>query len=255
MVLTSSLPAGARRWYDDWATATLGKQTLLAVGVTEPLYLAAITELESRGVFARVSSPLGDTLALSAECLVLNTEVEQLSSSQGKRKLTVPSDAADLLRGMPCLDATQETYSDKVLPLDSWLVDRFTHGDLRRVIAAEHTGLLERPAREALESRFKSRSPQPWFENLLSATPTLELGVDIGDLSSVLLCSVPPTQASYLQRVGRAGRRDGNAMTVTLADGSSPHDLYFFEEVQEMLAGEVTPGASSSRRPRSCAGS
>ena len=57
----------------------------------------------------------------------------------------------------------------------------------------------------------------------------------------MLLCSVPPTQASYLQRVGRAGRRDGNALTTTLAEGNSPHDLYFFEDVQEMIAGEVTP--------------
>ena len=30
-------------------------------------------------------------------------------------------------------------------------------------------------------------------------------------------------------------------MTTTLADGNSPHDLYFFEQTQEMLAGEVTP--------------
>ena len=142
--------------------------------------------------------------------------------------------------GMPCLDAVHERYDD-VLPAGGWLIDRFSKGDLRRVIAAEHTGLLGREEREALEARFKAPQPRRWYENLLSATPTLELGVDIGDLSSVLLCSVPPTQASYLQRVGRAGRRDGNALTTTLAEGSSPHDLYFFEDVQEMIAGEVTP--------------
>lgn len=67
------------------------------------------------------------------------------------------------------------------------------------------------------------------------------MGVDIGDLSSVLLCSVPPNQAGFLQRIGRAGRRDGNAMTTTLADGNSPHDLYFFAETEEMIAGEVAP--------------
>ena len=90
-------------------------------------------------------------------------------------------------------------------------------------------------------SASRPEKPQPWYENLLSATPTLEMGVDIGDLSSVLLCAVPPNQASFLQRIGRAGRRDGNAMTTTLADGNSPHDLYFFEQTHEMLAGEVTP--------------
>ena len=76
---------------------------------------------------------------------------------------------------------------------------------------------------------------------LISATPTLEMGVDIGDLSSVMLCSVLPNQSSYLQRSGRAGRRDGNALALTLADGNNPHDLYFFDETNEMLRGEVTP--------------
>jgi DEAD/DEAH box helicase domain-containing protein len=53
---------------------------------------------------------------------------------------------------------------------------------------------------------------------------------------------VPPTQASYLQRVGRAGRRDGNALTVTVANAAS-HDLYFYAEPEGMMAGRVeTPG-------------
>ena len=30
-------------------------------------------------------------------------------------------------------------------------------------------------------------------------------------------------------------------MTTTLADGNSPHDLYFFAETEEMISGEVTP--------------
>ena len=53
------------------------------------------------------------------------------------------------------------------------MAKRFSGGSLRRVIPGEHTGLLERSEREALESRFKSDDPKPWFENLLSATPTL----------------------------------------------------------------------------------
>ena len=72
----------------------------------------------------------------------------------------------------------------KCNPAGGWLVERYSKGDLRRVIAAEHTGLLERKEREEIEARFKAKSPRPWYENLLSATPTLELGVDIGDLSS-----------------------------------------------------------------------
>jgi DEAD/DEAH box helicase domain-containing protein len=76
--------------------------------------------------------------------------------------------------------------------------------------------------------------------NLLSATSTLEMGINIGDLSSVLLASVPPEPANYLQRIGRAGRRDGNALVGTLVTGTA-HDLYFFSDPREMLQGQVNP--------------
>jgi hypothetical protein len=188
----------------------------------------------------RTASRRGDSIALAPDTLDLHTHTRSLQSTAGRRRLTVPAEVADHLIGMPCLDAPQEHYGE-VVEASEWWADRFSQGDLRRVIAAEHTGLLGREEREALEQRFKAGKPHPWYENLLSATPTLEMGVDIGDLSSVLLCAVPPNQASLLQRIGRAGRRDGNAMITTLADGNSPHDLYFFEQPQEMLAGEVTP--------------
>lgn len=120
----------------------------------------------------------------------------------------------------------------------------FLEGDIERVIGHEHTGLLSREDRERVEIQFKATGEQrqPWYENLLSATPTLEMGIDIGDLSSVILASVPPTQASYLQRIGRAGRSTGNSVTLTVANGH-PHDLYFFASPEEMMRGDVDPPA------------
>jgi DEAD/DEAH box helicase domain-containing protein len=87
-----------------------------------------------------------------------------------------------------------------------------------------------------------AREPRPGKVNLLSATPTLEMGIDIGDLSATLLCSVPPAQSNYLQRAGRAGRSTGNAFLLTLA-AARPHDLYFWASPREMVAGNVaSPG-------------
>jgi DEAD/DEAH box helicase domain-containing protein len=233
--------AGRRKtWFQLWFECTLGAQGLVAPGIAEAAYLEAIQVLEALGVLLRKPGRYGDAILLNPDQLQLYAKPQFLVSAQGKRHLTVPAEAAAALRGMPCLDAAHERYTE-VAPGGGWHAERFSRGDLRRVVAAEHTGLLERDEREALESRFKAKDAKPWYENLLSATPTLELGVDIGDLSSVMLCSVPPTQASFLQRVGRAGRRDGNALATTLADGSSPHDLYFFEETGEMLAGEIVP--------------
>jgi Helicase conserved C-terminal domain len=232
--------ARAATFYQTWLRASLGANGLLPRGSDDEIYGCAIDELVRQGILSRMSTDRADVLGLNADALVLETEVSKLVSSEGKRALVVPTNSAEALIGMPCLDATQECYS-KTIDAGGWLARRFSRGDLRRVFSAEHTGLLQRDQRETLELRFKAKITHPWYENLLSATPTLEMGVDIGDLSSVMLCSVPPNQASYLQRTGRAGRRDGNAFTTTLADGSSPHDLYFFEDTDEMLQGEVVP--------------
>ncbi len=239
--LASNGSNARQTWYDRWAIAVLGQQILLAKGMAADMYLKAFDLLVQDGVLIRTSHTLGDTLGLNPETLRISTDVAYIATRGGKRRLAVHREDAEHLLGMICLDAIDIQYEETMPKAASWWAERFSRGHVRRVIAAEHTGLLERPDREALEARFKDKSPKPWFENLLSATPTLEMGVDIGSLSSVLLCSVPPNQASFLQRVGRAGRRDGNALTTTLADGNSPHDLYFFAETQEMMAGEVTP--------------
>jgi hypothetical protein len=68
----------------------------------------------------------------------------------------------------------------------------------------------------------------------------MELGIDIGDLSAVLLTSVPRGPASYLQRVGRAGRLSGNALVAAFVP-SEPRALYYLEQPEAMLAGEVRP--------------
>ena len=118
----------------------------------------------------------------------------------------------------------------------------FSSGDLARINAREHTGLLERNDREALEIDFKRNKDtlHMWDPNVLSCTPTLEMGIDIGDLSTVILCSIPPAQPQFLQRTGRAGRKDGNALTLAVAN-ARPHDLYFYADPLDMMEGNVVP--------------
>ncbi|MAU84682.1 MAG: helicase [Gordonia sp.] len=117
--------------------------------------------------------------------------------------------------------------------------DMYRSGRIRRIVSAEHTGLLGRDEREEVEARF-TVGGSAGDPNILACTPTLELGIDIGDLSTVTLASLPRSTANYLQRVGRAGRSTGNAF-VLAAVPTSPRDLYFFSEPQHLLAGEVLP--------------
>jgi ATP-dependent Lhr-like helicase len=58
--------------------------------------------------------------------------------------------------------------------------------------------------RRAAEQAFASRQ-----NCVIVATSSLELGLDVGDLDRVIQIDAPPTVSSFLQRMGRTGRRDG----------------------------------------------
>jgi len=60
----------------------------------------------------------------------------------------------------------------------------------------------------------------------VAATPTLELGIDIGDLDSVILLNIPPTFSKYIQRTGRCGRRGQKAYIFTIL-GDDPISQYY----------------------------
>ena len=49
-----------------------------------------------------------------------------------------------------------------------------------------------------------------------AATLTLELGIDIGDLDSTIQLGAPYTSASFVQRLGRSGRRTGKSQMMFL---------------------------------------
>lgn len=101
-------------------------------------------------------------------------------------------------------------------------------------VMVHRAGLL-REERHEVEDKLKSGE----LEGVV-ATPTLELGIDIGLLDAVIMASPPPSFARYLQRAGRAGRRGrpGYIFTV-LAD--DPIDAYYEREPRRFFEQELTP--------------
>lgn len=138
---------------------------------------------------------------------------------------------------MHCLSKKCNAQTHEIVPFAE--EEALYQGTPWRATAREHTSNVASEQRGRIERSF-IHGKEPWDVNLLSATPTLEMGIDIGDLSSVLLGSMPPKQASYLQRIGRAGRRDGNALAMTIC-GADQHAQYFWADPQKMLAGAVEP--------------
>lgn len=101
-----------------------------------------------------------------------------------------------------------------------------------------HTADLSDASRSQIEARFSKGEV-----TALICTPTLEMGVDIGDLAAVLMVGFPPSPANYAQRAGRAGRSSKNrlATVVVLSSSVDPHDEYYYAIPCEMIVGQVTP--------------
>nr|WP_251019609.1 DEAD/DEAH box helicase [Streptomyces sp. ISL-11] len=65
----------------------------------------------------------------------------------------------------------------------------------------------------SLAAEERARSEQAFAEArdcVIVSTSTLELGIDVGDLDRVIQIDAPGTVASFLQRLGRTGRRPGS---------------------------------------------
>jgi DEAD/DEAH box helicase domain-containing protein len=247
-------------WYDTWLGRCLASTAPLVQEMSQDVWELVLSGLVESGVLEKKRFRATDVWGIRPDALRVTNRVERLRCTETGELLHVAAEQADDWSGVPGLKARGEGVYQRIAEVSEddtsassttvESLERFTqyyanlyqNGDVRRIVAREHTGLLDREEREQLERAFKADQPEPWAPNLLSCTPTLEMGIDVGDLSSAILCSVPPSRSNYLQRIGRVGRRDGNSLLLTLAEGR-PHDLYFFSNPPEMIDGEVeTPG-------------
>ena len=239
------VPVGSpRSWYATWT------RKCLRVAPTHAARLARVllARLAEAGILTATDTSSGGTVyGLPAGRVV----VSPLGETTGDDLLLVcdtcrtqlPAAAAtvDQLDNAPCpavgcpgrLRAGQR-------PAESFYRSMYAGAHVRRVDAHEHTSLLTADERAQVENGFKRPEQAPGDPNVLVATPTLEMGIDIGDLSTVMLGSLPATVASYVQRVGRAGRRSGSALALAYVPGRRSQ-LPILDAPDRLLNGSVAP--------------
>lgn len=147
-----------------------------------------------------------------------------------------------IIRQKLCPGITKEIPYSEFLALksDDHFFNLFKNGKPTRMITKEHTGALSDEEAKRIQDSFSAESQNERKVDVIVATPTLELGVDIGDLSSVGLYKSPPSAISYIQRVGRAGRRDGISFINTFFF-NSPVDEFYYRHPQDLIKGYFYP--------------
>lgn len=113
--------------------------------------------------------------------------------------------------------------------------------------AAELTGQTDRIDAQSRQARFQDvflgEQDVDVADGIevLSVTTTMEAGVDVGALNTVMLANMPPTRFNYQQRVGRAGRRASpTASAITVCRGRS-HDEHYFAHPDEITNAPTPP--------------
>jgi ATP-dependent Lhr-like helicase len=81
-----------------------------------------------------------------------------------------------------------------------------------------HHGSLDRAERKRAEAALRD----PDRATLVVSSPTLELGLDVGDIEHVVQVDPGPSVASLRQRLGRSGRRAGKLSRLTLLVREEP---------------------------------
>ncbi|MDY6845198.1 MAG: helicase-related protein, partial [Thermodesulfobacteriota bacterium] len=110
-----------------------------------------------------------------------------------------------------------------------------------KVEAEEHSGQVDGNTRKNIENQFKDPDSSL---NTIICTPTMELGIDIGALSTVYMRNVPPSPSNYAQRSGRAGRKNQPSIITTFCGVGArrgPHDQYFYKYPDKIISGKITP--------------
>ncbi len=129
-----------------------------------------------------------------------------------------------LQRGYKSIVFTKSRLATELL--HRWLLE--SHPELEKRLSSYRAGFLPEERRD-IERRL--------LNDRLSAvitTSALELGMDIGGMDVCLLLGYPGTISTLMQRAGRAGRRERDALVLLIA-GEDALDQYYMRHPEELF--------------------
>lgn len=103
-------------------------------------------------------------------------------------------------------------------------------------LSGEHSAQQNEKRLKQLEDKFEKAEI-----NILNCSTTMEMGVDIGGISTVVMNNVPPGPANYLQRAGRAGRRKESKSIAFTVCAPNPVGLNVFNTPTWALTHKIAP--------------
>jgi len=228
---------GKHNWYSSWFLKCFPMVASSESALINDFYQKLFEYLEANKLLDKKVAAGVNNVGLNPDQIFLTTTVKTFECKICGNNLNVGVNNGDLVEGMSCLQhRCPGVYTVKENVFDYYRMV-YNRGRALRIFAKDHTGLIDRDKREKLERDFKLR-PTYQSTNVLVATSTLEMGIDIGDLNIAFNASIPPETSNYLQRVGRAGRESGTSLIVNLA-GRDEHDQYYFEDTMSMMQGEI----------------
>ena len=242
-------PALVIQWLSEAGRTTMrqvARKWEVLADAAGPFLESLFAFLTERGLLVpvRLKGSRGHPLPNVSGIHQVNADRLRLSPNRGVwrcrscRRTTTRGAPRDRCMAWRC-DGTLEWVREDDDSYDLQLLD----GAYSMLRSEEHTAMVPADERERLENLFKGGSEAV---NCLVCTPTLELGIDIGRLDSVLMRNVPPLPANYRQRAGRAGRRHRMAVDLTYCRPVS-HDRAYFAEPLKLLDGRIDPPAFNLR--------
>ncbi len=174
------------------------------LSVLERISRLAGRELQRLGLSATVGNPETLSRWLAGSCK--GPRDVFLRESSGTGAADVQLDFVGALQNSAVVISRLHRGEKRLVFVDSRSRAEQLASELRRLQVTTfvtHSSLSQEQRHQA-EEAFASRD-----DCVIVATSVLELGIDVGNLDRVIQIDSPPTVSSFLQRMGRTGRRSG----------------------------------------------